>query len=100
MRHSGYAGGTDISSTPTGILGLFACCSNLTTGPATTHAVASRLPYRYRTCCRHLILGTYHMQVLTVSDRASTGVYEDLSGPAILLFFVDAVESTWRVLVP
>ena len=40
------------------------------------------------------------MQVLTVSDRASTGVYEDLSGPAILQFFVDAVDSTWRVLVP
>ena len=34
-------------------------------------------------------------QVLTVSDRASTGVYEDLSGPAILKFFSDAVESPW-----
>ena len=33
--------------------------------------------------------------VLTVSDRASGGVYEDLSGPAILGFFADAVASPW-----
>ena len=31
--------------------------------------------------------------VITVSDRASTGVYEDLSGPAILQFFREAIES-------
>jgi hypothetical protein len=35
--------------------------------------------------------------VLTVSDRASTGVYEDLSGPAILQFFGEAIESPWTV---
>jgi hypothetical protein len=34
--------------------------------------------------------------VLTISDRASTGVYEDLSGPAILGFFSEAVESKWE----
>uniref|UniRef100_A0A7S0RIF1 molybdopterin molybdotransferase n=1 Tax=Chlamydomonas leiostraca TaxID=1034604 RepID=A0A7S0RIF1_9CHLO len=34
--------------------------------------------------------------VITVSDRASTGVYEDLSGPAILGFFSEAVESKWE----
>lgn len=34
--------------------------------------------------------------VLTVSDRASTGVYEDLSGPAIVQFFHDAIASPWR----
>jgi molybdopterin adenylyltransferase len=33
--------------------------------------------------------------VLTVSDRASGGVYDDLSGPAILGFFADAVASPW-----
>lgn len=33
--------------------------------------------------------------VVTVSDRASTGVYEDLSGPAILQFFSEAVASPW-----
>ena len=33
--------------------------------------------------------------VLTVSDRASAGVYEDLSGPAILRFFSEAVASPW-----
>jgi molybdopterin adenylyltransferase len=33
--------------------------------------------------------------VLTVSDRASGGVYDDLSGPAILQFFAYAVESPW-----
>jgi hypothetical protein len=31
--------------------------------------------------------------VVTVSDRASIGVYEDLSGPAILNFFSEAVDS-------
>lgn len=33
--------------------------------------------------------------VLTVSDRASCGTYEDLSGPAILKFFQEAVASPW-----
>eukprot|EP00882_Tetradesmus_deserticola_P023668 GHRQ01025772.1.p2 GENE.GHRQ01025772.1~~GHRQ01025772.1.p2 ORF type:complete len:122 (+),score=21.96 GHRQ01025772.1:135-500(+) len=33
--------------------------------------------------------------VITVSDRASSGVYEDLSGPAILQFFSEAVQSPW-----
>jgi hypothetical protein len=33
--------------------------------------------------------------VITVSDRASSGVYEDLSGPAILQFFHEAIESPW-----
>eukprot|EP00955_Chlamydomonas_euryale_P100613 365296-Chlamydomonas_euryale.AAC.21 len=36
--------------------------------------------------------------VVTVSDRASTGVYNDLSGPAILNFFDDAIESPWKAL--
>ena len=31
--------------------------------------------------------------VVTVSDRASQGVYDDLSGPAILHFFQEAVKS-------
>jgi hypothetical protein len=31
--------------------------------------------------------------VVTVSDRASGGVYQDLSGPAILQFLADAVHS-------
>ena len=31
--------------------------------------------------------------VVTVSDRASTGIYEDISGPAILQFFSEAVQS-------
>ncbi|GLC47313.1 hypothetical protein PLESTB_001218100 [Pleodorina starrii] len=34
--------------------------------------------------------------VLTISDRASAGVYEDLSGPAILNFFSEAVDSPWE----
>jgi hypothetical protein len=33
--------------------------------------------------------------VVTVSDRASSGAYDDLSGPAILHFLADAVESPW-----
>lgn len=31
--------------------------------------------------------------VLTVSDRASAGIYDDLSGPAILQFFAEAIKS-------
>ena len=31
--------------------------------------------------------------VVTVSDRASSGTYEDLSGPAILQFFDEAIKS-------
>lgn len=34
--------------------------------------------------------------VITVSDRASSGVYEDLSGPAIIQFFQDAIQSPWE----
>ncbi|MDP6562985.1 MAG: molybdopterin adenylyltransferase [Candidatus Thalassarchaeum sp.] len=35
--------------------------------------------------------------VLTASDRASSGDYEDLSGPAIELFLSEAVTSPWEV---
>lgn len=31
--------------------------------------------------------------VLTISDRASAGIYDDKSGPAILQFFQEAIES-------
>lgn len=31
--------------------------------------------------------------VVTVSDRASSGVYEDISGPAITQFLAEAVHS-------
>jgi molybdopterin adenylyltransferase len=31
--------------------------------------------------------------IVTVSDRASAGVYEDLSGPSILQFFKEAIKS-------
>lgn len=31
--------------------------------------------------------------IVTVSDRASAGVYEDVSGPAILGFFHDAIST-------
>ncbi|KAK9784934.1 hypothetical protein WJX73_009161 [Symbiochloris irregularis] len=34
--------------------------------------------------------------VVTVSDRASAGTYEDLSGPAILKFFDEAISSSWE----
>lgn len=33
--------------------------------------------------------------VLTVSDRASEGVYEDQSGPAIIQFFKEAIKSRY-----
>ena len=31
--------------------------------------------------------------VVTISDRASAGIYDDLSGPAILQFFNEAIHS-------
>jgi|TARA_B100001079_G_scaffold237606_1_gene220749 molybdopterin adenylyltransferase len=36
--------------------------------------------------------------VLTASDRASSGEYDDLSGPAIESFLEDAVTSQWNVI--
>jgi molybdopterin adenylyltransferase len=39
-----------------------------------------------------------HFGVLTASDRASSGEYEDLSGPAIESFLQDAVTSQWQVI--
>tara|TARA_B110000196_G_C21147774_1_gene667695 strand:+ start:2963 stop:3550 length:588 start_codon:yes stop_codon:yes gene_type:complete len=41
--------------------------------------------------------------ILTASDRASSGDYEDLSGPAIEIFLSEALSSPWeviRVIVP
>ena len=34
--------------------------------------------------------------ILTVSDRAHSGEYEDEGGPAILGFFGDAIQSEWN----
>jgi hypothetical protein len=36
--------------------------------------------------------------VVTISDRASGGVYQDQSGPAILQFIAEAVHSEWVAL--
>lgn len=44
-------------------------------------------------------LGDYaKFGILTISDRASTGVYEDLSGPAIAEFFKEAIKSPWEAI--
>ena len=37
--------------------------------------------------------------VVTICDRASSGVYQDLSGPAILGFFSEAIKSRWQVVL-
>lgn len=34
--------------------------------------------------------------VVTISDRATAGVYDDQSGPAIIHFFHEAIESQWQ----
>jgi molybdopterin adenylyltransferase len=34
--------------------------------------------------------------ILTISDRASQGVYEDLGGPAIRQWFTEALSSSWE----
>jgi molybdopterin adenylyltransferase len=36
-----------------------------------------------------------HLGIVTVSDRASAGTYEDEGGPAILDFFKEAIRSPW-----
>jgi molybdopterin adenylyltransferase len=36
--------------------------------------------------------------VVTISDRASSGVYEDISGPAIIQFFDEAIASPWEII--
>ena len=33
--------------------------------------------------------------VVTVSDRASEGMYDDISGPAIIEFFQEAIKSRY-----
>ena len=37
--------------------------------------------------------------IVTVSDRASAGQYEDLSGPAVLKFFQEAIQSRQGLLL-
>jgi len=37
--------------------------------------------------------GTARIGVLTVSDRASAGIYEDLGGPEIIKFLKKAIKS-------
>ncbi len=37
-----------------------------------------------------------HLGIVTVSDRASRGEYEDEGGPAILGFFHEAIRSPWK----
>ena len=41
----------------------------------------------------HSVGDAANFGVLTVSDRASAGTYQDLSGPEILKFFSEAIES-------
>ena len=45
---------------------------------------------------RNVSMGDFaRLGVLTVSDRASLGVYADLSGPAVLRFFDEAIDSRY-----
>ena len=59
----------------------------------------------HRTSCQEVMAASQvcRFGVLTASDRASAGDYEDLSGPAIEKFLSEAVTSSWeivRCLVP
>ena len=59
----------------------------------------------HRTSCQGVMAASQvcRFGVLTASDRASAGDYEDLSGPAIEKFLSEAVTSSWeivRCLVP
>ena len=53
----------------------------------------------HTTSCRGLMVATEvcRFGVLTASDRASAGDYEDISGPAIEQFLSEAVTSPWEV---
>ncbi len=53
----------------------------------------------HRTSCRGTMAASQVCKfgVLTASDRASAGDYEDLSGPAIEQFLSEAVTSPWEV---
>ena len=50
-------------------------------------------------CCQTLMSAdeTCHFGILTASDRATAGEYEDLSGPAINQFLEEALTSPWEV---
>lgn len=41
---------------------------------------------------------TAHIGVITVSDRASRGEYEDLGGPAIRDYLTEVIASPWRLI--
>ena len=53
----------------------------------------------HRTSCQGVMVASQvcRFGVLTASDRASAGDYEDLSGPAIEQFLSEAVTSPWEV---
>ena len=53
----------------------------------------------HRTSCQGVMAASQvcRFGVLTASDRASAGDYEDLSGPAIEQFLSEAVTSPWEV---
>ena len=53
----------------------------------------------HRTSCQEVMAASQvcRFGVLTASDRASAGDYEDLSGPAIEEFLSEAVTSPWEV---
>ena len=50
-------------------------------------------------CCQTLMSAdeTCHFGILTASDRATAGEYEDRSGPAINQFLEEALTSPWEV---
>lgn len=43
-----------------------------------------------------MVEGVARIGILTVSDRASAGVYEDLGGPAIREYLAEALSSPWE----
>ena len=55
--------------------------------------------FSHGTSCQGVMAGSRvcRFGVLTASDRASAGDYEDLSGPAIEKFLSEAVTSPWEV---
>ena len=55
--------------------------------------------FSYQRCCQTPMSAdeTCHFGILTASDRATAGEYEDRSGPAINQFLEEALTSPWEV---
>ena len=60
------------------------------------HSRPDALPFPFKTFQREMTSMAINIGIITVSDRASAGVYEDLSGQAIIATLKDYLASDWE----